>query len=261
MSIDNALDQTDKERCWFCNEDWHVAVFDLYDDRKLQMDWCCEGARDDMIQAMEDSRHDMYQRKHFAKWFYNETGYKARSMCIDQNGEWIVDYGLTIRPISQLIARGFIGSKHAFGSTPAGWKWGLSAWNGNDMVGVAWCGRPVGRYTDRLKRIEVSRLAVDRQSPSSLVWNACSQLYGAAARRAKKEGYHTIQTYITDDEEGTSLKAVGWTFDGMTKGGSRANQKSRIRQDVAPTCPKKRYVKKLNTPVLPQITFTEELLK
>ena len=43
---------------------------------------------------------------------------------------------------------------------------------------------------------------------------------------------------------GTSLKAAGWTFDGMTAGGSWS-RKSRLRNDNAPIVRKQRWIKNL----------------
>jgi hypothetical protein len=60
---------------------------------------------------------------------------------------------------------------------------------------------------------EVTRLVTDGTP------NACSMLYGAAARAADAMGFDRIQTFILEDEPGTSLKAAGWTFEGMTEGG------------------------------------------
>jgi hypothetical protein len=48
--------------------------------------------------------------------------------------------------------------------------------------------------------------------------NACSALYGAAARVAKELGYLKIQTFILPEEGAISLKAAGWKMDGVTKG-------------------------------------------
>ena len=236
------------QQCYYCNEKWHVDVLDVYEDRTFTLDACCEGAEQEMMQLFNDSRNDMDQRKHFSKWFENQTGWYARSVCENESTQnFLLDYGLTIEPITQQLAKKFIRATHDFGTTPAGWKWGLSAYNANQLIGVAWCGRPVGRYTDGINRIEVSRLSVDRNLPAKgLAWNACSQLYGAAAKKAKKEGFDTIQTYITEEETGVTLKAAGWLRTGITKGGSRAGQRSRSRTDAAPTCPKFRYEKPLN---------------
>ena len=66
--------------------------------------------------------------------------------------------------------------------------------------------RPAARLTDQNLVAEVSRLVTDGTH------NACSILYGAAARAAQAMGYQSIQTFILVSEPGTSLKASGWTM-------------------------------------------------
>lgn len=78
------------------------------------------------------------------------------------------------------------------------------------LVGAVIVGRPVSRKYDPAQVAEVTRLVTDGTK------NACSFLYAAAARAAAAMGFEAIQTYILADEPGTSLKAAGWTFAGMT---------------------------------------------
>lgn len=77
------------------------------------------------------------------------------------------------------------------------------------LVGVAVVGRPVGG-THQSDWVEVTRCCTDG------TYNACSFLYGAAARAAKALGFLRIQTFILEDELGTSLKATGWTFERLS---------------------------------------------
>lgn len=106
------------------------------------------------------------------------------------------------------------------------------------LCGVVQLGRPVARALDDGKTIEVVSLCTDGTP------NVCSFLYGRAARIAKDLGYSRIITYILDTESGISLRASGWKFDGMTRGGSW-DCPSRPRQQQAPTCAKQRWVKDL----------------
>lgn len=73
-------------------------------------------------------------------------------------------------------------------------------------------GRPVARAVDQRNVAEVTRCCTDGTP------NACSFLYGAAARVAKELGFRSIQTYVLDKEEGTSLRAAGWKEVGTVKG-------------------------------------------
>jgi hypothetical protein len=76
--------------------------------------------------------------------------------------------------------------------------------------------------------LEVTRLATDGTR------NACSFLYGAAARAAFALGYKRIGTYILDTEPGSTLKAAGWKLIGSAGGGSWSS-KTRPRIDKHPT--------------------------
>jgi hypothetical protein len=103
------------------------------------------------------------------------------------------------------------------------------------LVGVVQLARPVSRYLDDGKTIEVVRLCTDGTP------NVSSFLYGRAARIAREMGYKRIVTYILDSETGTSLKAAGWNFDGLT-GAKSWNCPSRPRSTKAPTCQKQRWI-------------------
>jgi len=104
------------------------------------------------------------------------------------------------------------------------------------LAGVVIAGRPVSRRQDDGYTLEITRLCTDGTE------NACSFLYGAAVRAARAMGYRRVITYTLETENGTSLKAAGFTFDGITAGGSW-DSPSRRRTDKSPTAPKKRWVK------------------
>ena len=83
------------------------------------------------------------------------------------------------------------------------------------MVGVVIVGRPVARHRDDGLTAEVTRLCVLDAEP-----NACSFLYGKAAKAALALGYRCIGTYTLKRESGASLRAAGWTLIGEVKGRS-----------------------------------------
>jgi len=70
--------------------------------------------------------------------------------------------------------------------------------------------------------------------------NACSMLYGACSRATKAMGARGLVTYIHQDEPGTSLKAAGWIYGGLTDGGEH-DRPSRPRQKALFPEPKKRW--------------------
>jgi hypothetical protein len=102
------------------------------------------------------------------------------------------------------------------------------------LCGVVQVGRPRARALDDGLTLEVLRLCTDGTR------NACSFLYGAAARVAKGLGYDKLITYILDTEDGASLRAAGWHKEADIKGHSW-NCPSRPRKTTAPTCDKQRW--------------------
>ena len=94
---------------------------------------------------------------------------------------------------------------------------------------------PTARNADNGKTVEIYRNCTDG------TYNACSKLYGACVKVTKDMGYERVITYILDSENGASVLASNFTFDGKAglpeQTGSR--QKSRA---VAPNEYKKRYV-------------------
>lgn len=112
---------------------------------------------------------------------------------------------LRVVPVSFVEARTFVRLVHRHHAPPRGMKFCLGVAEGDQLVGVAMCGRPVARRLDDGLTIEVNRTATDGTR------NANSMLYGAAWRAAKALGYRRIITYTQAGESGSSLRAAGWT--------------------------------------------------
>ena len=127
-------------------------------------------------------------------------------------------------PISLDEANAFVADRHRHHSSVVGHKFSIGAAASGRLVGVAIVGRPVSRVRDDGRTLEVTRLCTDGTR------NACSFLYGRAAKAAFALGYARIGTYIRADEDGASLRAAGWRLIGQTKGRSWDCQ-SRPRQD------------------------------
>lgn len=141
-------------------------------------------------------------------------------------------------PIGLKDAGRFVGVLHRHHGEPQGGKFAIGAEKNGALVGVAITGRPVARRLDNGRNAEVTRLCTDGTR------NACSLLYGAAARAAKAMGYDRIYTYTLASEPGDSLRAAGWIRDAESPGGSWSVP-SRPRQDKHPTEPKVRWVRVL----------------
>lgn len=124
-----------------------------------------------------------------------------------------------------------------------GHKFSLGASLGSNLVGVCIVGRPVARGRDDGITLEVTRLCTDG------TLNACSFLYGAAARAATALGYHRIGTYILASEPGTSLKAAGWRLVKVVSGRSWSCP-SRPRKDNHPLGDKVLYERILRNPIM-----------
>lgn len=140
--------------------------------------------------------------------------------------------GLRAAPISFADAAAFVQEHHRHHTPPRGHKFSIAAVNDNGtIVGVVIVGRPVARRRDDGETMEVTRLCTDGTR------NACSFLYGAAARAAFALGYRRIGTYILKTELGTTLKAAGWKLIGETPGRSWSVP-SRPRSDRHPIEPK-----------------------
>ncbi len=121
---------------------------------------------------------------------------------------------MTVCPMKLDEANAFVRLLHRHHGNVVGHKFSLGAVKDGELVGVAIVSRPVSRRRDDGRTLEVSRLCTDGTK------NACSFLYGAAARAAFALGYTRIGTYILKSEDGTSLTACGWRLIGETPGKS-----------------------------------------
>lgn len=138
---------------------------------------------------------------------------------------------LRAAPISFEDAAEFVRLHHRHHTPPVGHKFSIAAMNGDELVGVLIVGRPVSRHRDDGLTLEVTRLCTLGHP------NACSFLYGAAARATFALGYRRIGTYTLKREPGTSLVAAGWTLIGETPGKSWSVP-TRPRDDKHPIEPK-----------------------
>lgn len=148
---------------------------------------------------------------------------------------------LRARPLSLKEANEIVEILHRHHKPAQGYKFAIGCEEDGCLVGAVIVGRPVARGVDFHTTAEVTRLVTIGAK------NICSFLYSSAARAAKAMGYDRIQTYILAEEPGTSLKASGWAFDGMTSGGDWNHSKtnSGTRRTDQPMGRKQRWVKQL----------------
>ncbi len=121
---------------------------------------------------------------------------------------------MTIERLELAEANAFVAEHHRHHKPVVGHVFSIGAALDGKIVGIAIVGRPVARMRDDGVTAEVTRLATDGTR------NACSFLYGAAAKAAFALGYRRIGTYILASEPGTSLMATGWRQIGEVHGRS-----------------------------------------
>ena len=135
-------------------------------------------------------------------------------------------------PVTLDEANEFVSRFHRHHPPVVGHKFSIGALAGDTLCGVVIVGRPVSRIRDDGATLEVTRLCTDGAP------NACSFLYGKAARAAFALGYDRIGTYTLPDEGGASLRAAGWRLIGQRRSGEWSVP-SRPRDAMkSPTAPK-----------------------
>lgn len=143
---------------------------------------------------------------------------------------------LELRELNDLVSKW-----HRHHKPVQGHRFSIGAMEGKtgEIVGGCSVGRPVSRGVNPKTTLEVTRLVTDGTR------NACSFLYSAAARIGREMGYQKIQTYILQDELGTSLLASGWSFEDVTQGGQWKHTDGKPRRTDQPVVKKQRWSKVL----------------
>lgn len=119
---------------------------------------------------------------------------------------------MVIVPITFKTACEFINKNHRHHKPTVGCKFCIGLEHEGKLIGVSVCGRPVSRYLDDGKTIEINRLCTDGSR------NACSKLYSASCNAARAMGYKKAITYILESENGASVKASGFRCEGIAGG-------------------------------------------
>lgn len=145
---------------------------------------------------------------------------------------------LRVRPAELKEANEFVARVHRHHKPVVGHRWSLAVEDEHGVVhGVAICGRPVARMTDQRAVLEITRLATDGAP------NACSKLYAAVANAARAMGFSKVQTFILEEEPGTSLKASGYAREATSAGGDWTRSSKPNRRQDQPQGPKVRWAK------------------
>lgn len=144
---------------------------------------------------------------------------------------------MRVVPLTLAQANELVASLHRHHKPVVGHRFSIGVEKDGRLVGAAIVGRPVARMTDQFEIAEVTRLVTDGTP------NACSALYGAAARVAREMGFTAIQTFILEDETGTSLRASGWEKVGDSGGGDWNRPSRGGRRVDQPQAPKQKWRK------------------
>ena len=151
---------------------------------------------------------------------------------------------LRVVPIELDEANTLVAAWHRHHQPVQGHRFSLGLIDEGVLRGACVVGRPVARLAGHPRAVvEVTRLVTDGAK------NGCSMLYGAAARAAKAMGFERIQTYILDSEQGTSLRAAGWDYEGVAGGGQWHHTDGKPRRTDQPTSLKGRWSKRLGETV------------
>lgn len=129
-------------------------------------------------------------------------------------------------------ANEFVARHHRHHPPVVGHLFSIGAMSGSRLVGVVIVGRPVSRMRDDGLTAEVTRLCTNGDR------NACSFLYGKAAKAAFALGFTRIGTYTLPDEGGASLRASGWKLLGERGGGQWDTPTRRRKPMQSPTATK-----------------------
>jgi hypothetical protein len=149
---------------------------------------------------------------------------------------------LRIIPLELKEANNLVSQWHRHHKASQGHRFSIGCVTENGrLCGAAIVGRPVARLAGHPRDVlEVVRLVTDGTK------NACSCLYGAAARVGKELGYLSIQTYILEEEHGVTLRASGWICEGLAGGGQWKHTDGNPRRTDQPIGMKTRWRRVLN---------------
>lgn len=142
---------------------------------------------------------------------------------------------MDIVPITFRAASDYIDRYHRHHAATVGCKFCIAVADGDQIHGVAVCGRPVSRMLDDGLTLEINRVCTDGSR------NACSMLYGACCRIGKHMGYRRVITYTLASEDGANLKASNFKCEGIAGGTHWTG--ARDRGQPIPHEMKKRWVR------------------
>jgi hypothetical protein len=232
--------------CPGCGEPLWCDIVEAWGNHEFMIDSCCEWSHQEFCELAADDPRGAAQmlNSNDENKLFGRSGLRR---VIESDGRLLLDWAPDIVRVSWRTARQFVADHHRHNPRVTGWKFGAGLVNGSTLVAVVIVGRPVACALAKKGFLEVTRLCVRPDLPRGLAWNACSTLYGWAARKARGAGAPRIVTYTRDDEAGDSLRAAGWTAEARVRAASW-DRASRPRPQSAPPIAKTRWARDLRPP-------------
>ena len=229
--------------CPWCGDAEVLEIADIWSGHEFMLETCCYARHEQVVAEMaEDPEWAVELLRHLGA--EDLTGHRLRRLYDGNFSPPVLDFKLDVRPVSFAVMQAFVGRFHRHCAPPVTWRFGAGIFNGWTQIGVLSVGNPVAIAYGNRGWVEVNRLCVRPDLAPQLAWNACSQLYGHAAREAERRGFQKIITYTRQDESGTSLRAAGWDCEGAA-GGRSWNGKGRKRNTAEAFVPKLRWSRSL----------------
>ncbi len=238
--------------CPSCRGELQAEILEAWYPRDFTLDACCEVMQDAILEALAEGgarSRSMLLALDADACFGSPIRGVVRDECLGYVG---VDFVPRIERIAFGAATAFIRNHHAHCAPPPGWRFGMGAWNGRQLIAVATVGRPVSRIIAQDPGVlEVTRLCTDRTVAQALRSNLISMLLSRAAKESRGLGATRLITYTLEHEDGSSLRASGFHEESVSRGG-RWSRSSRPRADAGALGPKRRWARNLTSQVGPR---------
>ncbi len=216
--------------CAFCGVPAWVGLLECW-GHEFEIAASCEHAHEAAVAALADVASGDSSAELLSALDGGALVGETRRLA-DTGSGLIVDYGITIRPISRSAANAFIVKHHQHNGALPGDRFRGAIWNGPTMIGVVVVGNPCARAFNH-KAVEVRRLCLDFNVSDALRYKAASSAYAWAASVAEDKGWPRIITYTLESETGLSLRYARWKRVGPA-GSSRWGWNTPSRRRAAP---------------------------
>lgn len=195
------LDQLLRNRVIEARSVWDIPLSELLRATPNQPMKLKDKLREETFQVCRKCGDFVLVQAELGRRFYHVTG---------DNSSLITE--LKPYPITLKEARNYIDRHHRHNAAPKFHKFSVCLRTADEVepVGVAIASTPKARHQMDGVTLEINRCCSDPRYA-----DACSRLYALAIRAGREMGYRRFLTYTLPEESGSSLKAVGFQFDGL----------------------------------------------